>query len=235
MLTARGIEEFEVRNAIEGAKLAKLNAIRDVLENAERDELSSIASWIDAVLAGTPPDEVALLRRAIEFEDSVVFGEPPLSPDDELADDWPDCVYPYQNLMSRKEYEREKYLLQVELLKLQSWVKEIGRAGRDPVRGPRRGRQGRHDQALHGAPQPPRRTRGRAGEADAAGAGAVVLPALRAAPADRRRDRAVRPLVVQPRRRRAGDGFLHRRTSTPSSCARRPSSSATWCARACTS
>ena len=46
VLTARGIEEFEVRNAMEGAKLAKLNAIRDVLENAERDELSSIAAWI---------------------------------------------------------------------------------------------------------------------------------------------------------------------------------------------
>ena len=35
-------------------------------------------------------------------------------------------MYPYKNLMSRKEYEREKYLLQVELLKLQSWVKETG-------------------------------------------------------------------------------------------------------------
>ena len=52
LLTARGIEEFEVRSAIEGARLAKLNAVRDVLENAGRDELSSIASWINAVLAG---------------------------------------------------------------------------------------------------------------------------------------------------------------------------------------
>ncbi len=31
------------------------------------------------------------------------------------------------------------------------------------------------------------------------------------APAGGRRDRAVRPQLVQPRRRRAGDGFLHRR------------------------
>ena len=42
-------------------------------------------------------------------------------------------------------------------------------------------------------------------------AGPVVLPAVRAAPADARRDRPVRPLLVQPRRRRAGDGVLHRR------------------------
>ena len=38
------------------------------------------------------------------------------------------------------------------------------------------------------------------------------------------RDRAVRPLLVQPGRRRAGDGVLHRRRSTRSSCARSPSS-----------
>lgn len=126
LLTARGIEEFEVRSAIEGARLAKLNAVRDVLENAGRDELSSIASWINAVLAGSSADEAELLRRAIAFEDSVVFGEPPLDPDDELSDDWPNCVYPYKNLMSRKTYERQKYQLQVELLKMQAWAKDTG-------------------------------------------------------------------------------------------------------------
>jgi polyphosphate kinase len=34
--------------------------------------------------------------------------------------------YPYQDRMSRKEYERVKRSLQIELLKLQSWVKETG-------------------------------------------------------------------------------------------------------------
>ena len=38
----------------------------------------------------------------------------------------------------------------------------------------------------------------------------MVLPALRFALAGRRRDRAVRPQLVQPRRRRARDGLLHR-------------------------
>ena len=47
-----------------------------------------------------------------------------------------------------------------------------------------------------------------------------------------RRDRAVRPQLVQPRRRRARDGLLHRRTSTRSSSAPCRSSSACWCARA---
>ena len=37
-----------------------------------------------------------------------------------------ECVYPYKYLMSRRNYEFQKYDLQVELLKLQSWVQETG-------------------------------------------------------------------------------------------------------------
>jgi polyphosphate kinase 2 len=49
------------------------------------------------------------------------------SPDDELATSWRDTnSYPYRNLMSRKAYEKQKYRLQVELLKLQNWIKETG-------------------------------------------------------------------------------------------------------------
>ena len=47
-------------------------------------------------------------------------------PDDELAPDWRDGGYPYRHLMRRATYEAQKYQLQVELLKLQAWVKETG-------------------------------------------------------------------------------------------------------------
>lgn len=46
--------------------------------------------------------------------------------ENELNEDWKHGGYPYKNRMSRKIYEKEKYLLQVELLKLQNWVKETG-------------------------------------------------------------------------------------------------------------
>jgi len=46
--------------------------------------------------------------------------------DDELAEDWREGGYPYENLMSRRNYESHKYRLQVELLKLQAWVKQTG-------------------------------------------------------------------------------------------------------------
>ena len=39
---------------------------------------------------------------------------------------FPDANYPYERKMSRKEYEALKRDLQIELLKMQSWVKETG-------------------------------------------------------------------------------------------------------------
>ncbi len=125
-LTPAGIERFEVHRAEEAAKLAKVNAVRDVLHNAHRDELSSVALWLQAVLAGSSPDELKVLRGSLDHQDDVVFGNPPMNADDELVQDWQDAIYPYQNLLSRKTYEAQKYQLQVELLKLQAWVKESG-------------------------------------------------------------------------------------------------------------
>ncbi len=125
-LTAAGIELYQETQAAQAATLAKLNAVRDVLRNAEHDELSSIASWLQAVLAGTSGDEAMDLRNALAHEDLVVFGSPPSSADGDLVDDWQTAVYPYRNLLSRKSYEHQKYQLQVELLKMQAWVKESG-------------------------------------------------------------------------------------------------------------
>jgi len=39
---------------------------------------------------------------------------------------FPDANYPYEKKMDRKEYENQKELLQIEILKMQSWVKESG-------------------------------------------------------------------------------------------------------------
>jgi polyphosphate kinase 2 len=77
-----------------------------------------------ALVAGASPDEVKALRRALlpqgrEDAASAVA-------DMELSAGWREGAYPYRNLLSRKNYERQKYRLQVELLKLQAWVKESG-------------------------------------------------------------------------------------------------------------
>ena len=122
--------------------------------------------------------------------------------------------------VDRRVYFQELFRLQGELVKLQDWVQHqklkvvVIFEGRDSA-----GKGGvikRITQRLNPARLP---RRGAAG-AERARAHAMVFPALRAASAGRRRDRAVRPQLVQPRRRRAGDGLLHRRGQSRSSSAR---------------
>ena len=113
--------------------------------------------------------------------------------------------------MKRKEYEREMRRLHGELVAMQEWVKSIGRQGLHRLRGARHGRQGRHDQADHRAGEPAGVPGRRPAGADRTRAVADVHPALHPALPGRRRGRHLRPQLVQPRRRRAGDGLLHAR------------------------
>ena len=105
--TAAGIEGFVVHAAVDGAQESKLGAMRDVL-------------------AGLPVDDSLSLLKGLLKEQRMVIGDRAPNPDEELVKDWRGGGYPYRNLMLRRNYERQKYRLQVELLKLQAWVKETG-------------------------------------------------------------------------------------------------------------
>ncbi|MFN9013243.1 MAG: polyphosphate kinase 2 [Pseudomonadota bacterium] len=80
---------------------------------------------VRALVEGASPDEARALRRLL-FEPRQEPAVPGIDPDQELAPGWREGGYPYRNLMARKSYEKQKYRLQVELLKLQAWVKETG-------------------------------------------------------------------------------------------------------------
>jgi polyphosphate kinase 2 len=67
-----------------------------------------------------------VLRKSLRQRSDLVEDQALRSRDEELAGDWREGGYPYQHLMSRKNYEKAKYRLQVELLKLQAWVKSTG-------------------------------------------------------------------------------------------------------------
>ena len=128
--------------------------------------------------------------------------------------------------MDREVYEAELEKLQVELVKLQEWIKHAGLRvavifeGRDAA-----GKGGTIKRVTeHLNPRVVQHRRAR--HADRARAHRVVLPALRRAPAGRRRDGPLRPLLVQPRRRRARDGVLQRGRGAGSSSAPARSSSA---------
>ncbi|MGQ3675182.1 polyphosphate kinase 2 [Xanthobacter sp. TB0139] len=101
---------------------ARLEAAQEASEWAAANLLDeSTREGLDALIAGASPDDAQRLRKALGLPKA------PRSPritSDELAEDWRSGGYPFKYKMLRRDYEREKFALQVELLKLQSWVKE---------------------------------------------------------------------------------------------------------------
>ena len=126
---ARRISKNAARRASGGdtAPVLEQNAIEAYTieeAGAAADEVK--ASAIGDLLEGTnPADAVRILESALRRQRGLA-NLARRQADRELADNWQEGGYPYKNLLSRKNYERQKYRLQVELLKLQAWVKESG-------------------------------------------------------------------------------------------------------------
>lgn len=119
------LANFMAERGEDAAEARHTGVLKDILENYQGGKASEIAQSLAAIIQGSSPDEAAELRDAL-----MSLGSPQLktskSSDEELALGWRRGGYPYKNLMQRKNYERAKYQLQVELLKLQAWVKETG-------------------------------------------------------------------------------------------------------------
>ena len=81
-----------------------------------------------SILEGEAPADRKAILKALVQREKLKEGASKKTEvnENELNEDWKHGGYPYKNRMSRKIYEKEKYLLQVELLKLQNWVKETG-------------------------------------------------------------------------------------------------------------
>ena len=100
-------------------------AMSDLLARSNGElPAGEVLRQLQALISGASPDEVKSLRRALFNREQPAPTD--IDPDAELSAGWREGAYPYRNLMSRKSYERQKYRLQVELLKLQAWVKETG-------------------------------------------------------------------------------------------------------------
>jgi polyphosphate kinase 2 len=125
-LTPAGIEGFSVGEAISAATEQKAVAIRDILGDAAGEPSDRLLETFQAILAGASPDDVVALRKLFSEREKSARRSRRDRADLELAKDWREGAYPYRNLMSRRNYERDKYQLQVELLKLQAWVKQTG-------------------------------------------------------------------------------------------------------------
>jgi len=103
----QAVDRFAVGEAVVAANEHEIAAISDILKGE------------------SPSDREALMQTLLQ-QSKVSPQERRGDPDLELAEDWRKGGYPYQNLLSRRSYEKQKYRLQVELLKLQAWVKDAG-------------------------------------------------------------------------------------------------------------
>nr|WP_315207458.1 polyphosphate kinase 2 [uncultured Albidiferax sp.] len=93
-----------------------------VIEGSNGASVADRAAALRALLDGASDDDRQALKKALVNGISHTDGRQ--HPDDILSDDWREGGYPYRHLMRRSTYEKEKFRLQVELLKLQAWVKE---------------------------------------------------------------------------------------------------------------
>jgi polyphosphate kinase 2 len=125
-LTPGGIEGFSVGEAISAATEQKVVAITDILGERAAEPGDRLLESFQAILAGASPDDILALRKLFEDRERAARKKHRAEADLELSKDWRNGAYPYRNLMSRRNYENDKYQLQVELLKLQAWVKGTG-------------------------------------------------------------------------------------------------------------
>ncbi|CAB3717942.1 polyphosphate kinase 2 [Paraburkholderia rhynchosiae] len=129
----RAAERNETSRAIEAANAfifsgaeSALTAPAQAQSDAEPSGASLIGT-IKALMDGLSPDEARALRmQLLEGNPAAWHASAARHPDDELSPAFREGGYPYRNLMSRRAYEKQKYRLQVELLKLQAWVRETG-------------------------------------------------------------------------------------------------------------
>jgi len=106
--TTRAVDGYAVNQALAAANEHEIAAINDILKGE------------------SPADREALMQSLMRQSRTAAAQAKQADPDLELAEDWRKGGYPYKNLLSRRSYEKQKYRLQVELLKLQAWVKESG-------------------------------------------------------------------------------------------------------------
>jgi polyphosphate kinase 2 len=124
--TAKGRQNFAAQQATVAAQVVQAEVIGDAIKTGHgQANGADLLAQVQAMVNGASPDDVKALRRSLAAPKAPKLPGA-LDPDLELSVGWREGAYPYKHLLSRKSYEKQKYRLQVELLKLQAWVKETG-------------------------------------------------------------------------------------------------------------
>lgn len=121
------IKKHETQTNIEQSHNEQEIELTDIVaRHLKAGTIDQVTEHLDAVIQGAAPDDLEKLHALFVKHSLASVASTGTKSDDELADNWRQGAYPYKNRMSRKNYEKQKYDIQVELLKLQRWVKETG-------------------------------------------------------------------------------------------------------------
>lgn len=123
-LAEHALEDYEVGESIDAAQQSKIAAVRDIIQATPPHDIDTLAKTLSVIIAGASPEDASILRDALLKETPPLHLPRQTRSDEMLSEGWRSGAYPYRNLMSRKNYEKQKYHLQVELLKLQAWAKK---------------------------------------------------------------------------------------------------------------
>lgn len=100
----------------------KQQRLQALIDGMSVDEISTVQTLLNQALA----EQASAEQDTDRDDDNADQTKSKHDKDDELAPNWREGGYPYKNRMSRKNYEAQKYQLQVELLKMQRWVRQTG-------------------------------------------------------------------------------------------------------------
>ena len=116
-----------VREIMAARQEQKVEALRYVMTHLGRNKAEQ-AKLLRAALGGLAPADADAVRKALKAElDGRRNGvDPGSNPDLELSNDKSPGAYPYRHRLSARTYEEQNYRLQVELLKMWTWVKAEG-------------------------------------------------------------------------------------------------------------
>lgn len=119
-------QEAVETGAIRRATNTKRTIDKVVLADLKAGNIDKVSEHLQTLIHDASPDELIELKNLFAQSALAKAVTTGVKKDDELAPNWREGAYPYKNRMTRKHYEAQKYELQVELLKLQKWVKDTG-------------------------------------------------------------------------------------------------------------
>lgn len=123
----KGIEKYETEKKKAGSRVRTKEVIDQVLlKDLAEGNIESISEHLQALIHDASPDDLIKLKDIFAKHALANYVKTGIIKDDELSDNWREGGYPYKNRLSRNSYEKQKYHLQVELLKLQRWVRDTG-------------------------------------------------------------------------------------------------------------